>query len=820
VIAPEQIIIGGRDILASTSVRGNAVIDQNFRCLWANEQMGFMTGLMAPEHVGKTVEEITPLGWKLLRDEFQRAAKGEAIYDRRVTTETEIHGIPKTWSLNLVPVIVDGSQCGTCVYVHDVTEEVRVSKQLQLNTRLTTMFAHTNRAVTRSRSVDELFPEVCRIAVEVGGFRWAWIGVPDAGIVRQAAAYGDDGGYAAHLVVTTADDDPRSHGPTGRAARQGMWTVVNDFVASAMTGPWHGIAEESGMGAAAAFPILDGGTVKAVLSLYSAEAGYFTPDMLATLQEIVLILSLSVQALAQKEDLLREHEALRMRDHAIEGVSQGMAITSRTDDGPRIVYVNGAFERLTGYRAADLIGKPPPDFRGPNTDPASAAALLQGLAEDLPVSTELLLYRADGSTFWADVFQSTVPGLHASERQWVTILNDRTESRILEEQLQRSQRVEAIGRLAAGVAHDFNNLLTVMSASADLALRRLDDEHPAKRQVLAVQDAVRSAGRVTRQLLLFSRQQSVHLELIDLAQLVVEMEGLLTRLIGNGIAVTTTLAPDTGFVRADRGQLEQVLVNLAVNAAHAMPTGGELRIRTRESRASECESASLGDNATCVVLEVEDTGTGIEDSVRPHVFEPFFTTKGPGEGTGIGLAVVEGVVTRAGGTITFDSVLGKGTTFRIVLPRCEDEAPVNALESASDLPRGDEQLLLVEPDGGLRAKLAEVLTLCGYALTEAVNGDQALALAERHDTPFDLVILAVVMPGISGRELAAKFVDAAPRTKVLFMSGYPDEVLERWGVARDDFPFIEKPFAPEDLARRVRTLLDGPSAAGAPAASS
>ncbi len=803
------IISAGRDILAATSVRGNAVIDQQFRCLWANEQVGAMTGLMAPEHVGKTVEEITPLGWRLLGDEFRRAAKGEAISDRRVTTDTEIHGVPKTWSLNLVPIVFDGVQHGTCVYVRDATEDERVREELRLITRLNTMFAHTNRAVTRSRSTDELFPEICRIAVDVGGFRWAWIGVPDDGIVRLVSAHGDDGGYAEHLVVTTADDDPRSHGPTGRAVRHGMWTVVNDFVGASMTTPWHDLALQSGMGAAAAFPILDGGVVKAVLSLYAEGAGYFTPAMLATLQEIVPILSLSVQAMAQKEALLREHEELRMRNHAIESVSQGIVITSSIADGYRVLYANHAFEEITGYTAAEVLGETTPEFRGPNTDPETSRQLEESLFSGVGTTAEVLLYRKDGSTFWADVFQSPLSGPEGIGSQWVTIVNDKTEARIMEEQLQHSQRVEAIGRLAAGVAHDFNNLLTVMSASADLALRRLDDEHPAKRQVLAVQDAVKSASRVTRQLLLFSRQQSVHPEPIDVSLLVVEMEGLLARLIGNGIAVTTTLAPDAGLVRADRGQLEQVIVNLAVNAAHAMPTGGELRIRTRESRAADGEGPAADDGAAYVVLEVEDTGTGIDESVRPRVFEPFFTTKGPGEGTGIGLAVVEGVVTRAGGKITFDSVIGKGTTFRIVLPRIEEEAPVGAYQRDDDLPMGTERVLLVEPDGDLRAKLAKVLTLCGYSLTEAVNGDQALELARRHNHALDLMVLAVVMPGVSGRELAARLTDEVPQAKILFMSGYPDEVLKRWGVARDDFPFIEKPFAPEDLARRIRTLLDG-----------
>jgi nitrogen-specific signal transduction histidine kinase/CheY-like chemotaxis protein len=397
------------------------------------------------------------------------------------------------------------------------------------------------------------------------------------------------------------------------------------------------------------------------------------------------------------------------------------------------------------------------------------------------------------------------------------LVEDLTERRQAEEALRAAEgrllqaaKLEAVGRLAGGVAHDFNNLLGVIMGYADLMARRLPPEDPLRRNVQEIQKAAERASNLTKQLLAFSRRQVLQPRVLDLHQTLREVESMLQRLIGEDVALVTVLREDVGRVKADPGQIQQVLMNLAVNARDAMPEGGTLTVETTNVDLSEDYARRhLGVvPGPYVQLAVSDTGVGMTPEVQAHIFEPFFTTKTPEKGTGLGLATVYGIIKQSGGNIWVYSEPGRGTTFKVYLPRVDETAPANVLvDPPPDPRRGQETVLLVEDDDKVREVVSLALRDAGYTVLEAHGGVAALALAGRRE-PIHLVITDLVMPGMSGRELVEQWRERHPETRALFMSGYTDATAPRQGGLGSDAAFIQKPFAPNALARKVREVLD------------
>ena len=384
-----------------------------------------------------------------------------------------------------------------------------------------------------------------------------------------------------------------------------------------------------------------------------------------------------------------------------------------------------------------------------------------------------------------------------------------TERRVLEDQFRQAQKMEAVGRLAGGVAHDFNNLLTVITSYSTLLLDDLGDTDPRRGDLNEIQKAATAAAGLTRQLLAFSRQQVLEPKVLDLNEVVAAAGKMLQRLIGEDVALVTVLAPDLGSVKADPGQIEQVIMNLAVNARDAMPDGGKLTIETSnvelgDTSILEHRPASPG---PYVLLSVRDAGTGMDESTKANLFEPFFTTKETGRGTGLGLATVYGIVKQSGGFISVDSELGVGTTFKIYLPRV-DEAPSDLPGRSPEAFHGTETVLLAEDSAGVRAVAREVLKRNGYAVIQASDGQAALDLAATHSGPIHLLVTDVIMPEMSGRQLADRLREVRPELKVLFVSGYTDDAIIRHGMLEPGIAFLQKPFTPEALARKVRAVLD------------
>jgi signal transduction histidine kinase len=386
-------------------------------------------------------------------------------------------------------------------------------------------------------------------------------------------------------------------------------------------------------------------------------------------------------------------------------------------------------------------------------------------------------------------------------------------SRTLETQLAVSQRMEAVGRLAGGVAHDFNNILTAISGYADLLLADLPPSDDRRKDVEEIHQAAQRAASLTQQLLAFSRRQVLQPKVVDLNGLVRDIEKMLRRLIGEDILFATVLHPRLGNVRADPGQLEQVLVNLAVNSRDAMPDGGRLTIETRnveldESYAADHPGVKPG---RYVLLAVSDTGMGMDEETKARIFEPFFTTKVRGKGTGLGLATVYGIVQQTGGHIWPYSEPGKGTTMRVYLPRVDEPAdPIEKPGAAPEELRGTETILLVEDEAQVRAVTRQLLERNGYTVLEARDGPSALALAEGSDgaTRVHLLLTDVIMPGMSGRDLATRLLAHRPDLRVVYMSGYTDDAVVRHGMLEPGLAYLEKPFRPATLLRKVREALD------------
>ena len=377
-------------------------------------------------------------------------------------------------------------------------------------------------------------------------------------------------------------------------------------------------------------------------------------------------------------------------------------------------------------------------------------------------------------------------------------------------QLVQSQKMEAVGRLAGGIAHDFNNLLTVITGYSEILLLRLDERSPQRREAEEIQRAADRAAGLTRQLLAFSRKQVLQPKVLDLSRVVDGMEKMLQRLIGEDIELRAVFDRELGQVKADQGQIEQVILNLVVNARDAMPHGGKLTIETANvslDQKSIFRNRNL-EPGDYVMLAITDTGVGMTEEIKAHLFEPFFSTKGVGKGTGLGLATSYGIVCQSDGDIRVYSEPGSGTTFKIYLPRLLEKASdIAAPKPSSDLPGGTESILIVEDDAAVRKLARTVLHRCGYQLCEAVNAIEALALLER-DLRFDLVITDVVMPQMSGKELYNELMKREPDAQVLFISGYTDDALAHHGVLDEGLYFLEKPFSPARLAQKVREVLN------------
>lgn len=499
---------------------------------------------------------------------------------------------------------------------------------------------------------------------------------------------------------------------------------------------------------------------------------------------------------------VREAEA-RYRDL----VENARDVIYTHDMDGRYTSLNRAAEQITGYTRQQALAMNVYDVIAPEFVDTVRAMTEQKLAGKEITVYEIEIVASDGHRVPVEVSSRFIykDGLPIGVQG---IARDVSERKQLEEQLRQSQKLESVGQLAGGIAHDFNNLLTAISGYSQIVLRRLPENDPTRHNVIEIKKASDRAASLTHQLLAFSRKQVLEPKVLDLNEVVTDMDKLLARLIGEDIRLITKCSPSVERVKADPGQLAQVIINLAVNSRDAMPNGGKVTIETRNIVLDEMYARTHRPirAGRYVMLTVSDTGEGMDSETRKQIFEPFFTTKEVGKGTGLGLSLVYGVVKQSGGYIFAESEVGRGTSFNIFLPPAEGEVEETGCVTV-EVPRGNGTVLLVEDEQPVREVVRDFLEIEGYQVLEASNGAQAIEVCERHNSTIDLLITDVIMPKMGGSELAQTLTKRRPDLKVLYMSGYADDDIARQGILKPGTNFLHKPFTPEILARKVHETM-------------
>jgi PAS domain S-box-containing protein len=526
----------------------------------------------------------------------------------------------------------------------------------------------------------------------------------------------------------------------------------------------------------------------------------------------------TIHAVLEKQRLRNDYERARVALAEERNLLRALIDTipdfiSVKDTAGRFVLSNSMLTSFLGATTPDeVVGKTDFDYYSYEVAVRNEADERAIMQSGQPVmNREEVVEDQTGNRRWLLTTKMPLRNSDGQSLGLITICRDITKRRLLEAQLFQAQKMESIGRLAGGIAHDFNNLLTAMTGYAELALDAHSPTDPARDDIIGIQTTAKRAAGLTRQLLVFAKTQIMEPRVTNLNDLIHDTEQVLRPLISEDIALILRLSADLWDMKADHVQIQQVIINLAINARDAMPTGGQLIIETANLMLDDTVAHQLfgmpaGDYVT---FAISDTGVGMDATVQAHLFEPFFTTKGPGRGTGLGLATSYGIVKQHGGNIWFQSAPGRGTTFRIYLPRAVDTPEVQTqTESAPTVVHGTETILLVEDEPTVRALAARVLRAQGYRVLEAANGYEALRLVQEYIEPIHLLLTDVVMPQMGGKMVAEQLKALFPTIKVLFISGYADDTVVRRGGLEPGVEILQKPFSPAQLAQKVRAMLD------------
>jgi two-component system cell cycle sensor histidine kinase/response regulator CckA len=770
-----------------------SILDVQHRITRINSEFTRLFGFSPDEALGKRPSELIVPAERTAETDW---IKESVIGGQKITLETRRQrkdGSLVDVSVSCAPVTVDGAHVGYYVLYRDIEE----SKQAQ------TLSSALYRIAERTSSAADLqgfYASIHNIVGELMNARNFYIALYDP--ATQLLSF-------PHFVdeVDNAPAPKRlGRGLTEYVLRTGEPLLASPEVFETLVGrgdveligapslDWMGVPLRAGN---ETFGVL-------VVQSYSNDVRFAERD-----KEILTFVS---QQLASAIDHKRHEEALRRSEARYRSLVQSAVYgIYRSDAQGRFLDVNPALIAMLGYDSPEQVMELDPVrevFLNPEEHERLTKELQQkGRLDGLEVRWK----RKDGGAITVRLSGRGASGPEEVENVLEIIAEDVTERRALEDQFRQAQKMEAVGRLAGGVAHDFNNLLMVISGYTEVLLDELKSQDELQSKAEAIQQAADRATTLTRQLLAFSRKQLLELKVVDVNAIVSDMERLLRPLIGETIELSTHLKPDVGHTRADAGQLEQVIMNLVVNARDSMPTGGKVLIQTeRVELDARGREHSLIPPGPYILLSVSDTGAGMDKETQSRIFEPFFTTKEKGKGTGLGLSTVYGIVKQSGGFIFAHSEMGQGTTFRIYLPRVEDAAehsgPVKNPAAAAG---GSETVLLVEDEESVRHLVRDTLAAKGYKVIEAPNGEAGLKVSDEHAGTIEVLITDVVMPGMGGRELARRVSAARPNIKVLFLSGYTEDAIIHEGVLEPGTAFLQKPFTLQMLSRKVREVLRG-----------
>ncbi len=783
------------DQLVECAPEAITILDTSHRVMRINSEFVRMFGFPIDEVLGKSLAElIVPPERTAESDWIQEAVEN----GQKVALETKRQrkdGTILDVSVSCVPVLVGEKQVGICALYRDIEEHKRAQA---LSSALYRIAERTSSA----SHLQGFYASIHNIVGELMNARNFYIALYDS--ATQLLSF-------PHFVD---EQDPT---PAPRRLGRGLTEYVLRTGEPLLATPeafdeLHARGEVDLIGSPSldwmGVPLRAGNQTFGVLVVqsYHEDVRFGERD-----KEILTFVS---QQLASAIDHNRHEEALRHSEARYRSLVQSAVygIYRASIDG-RFLDVNPALIHMLGYDSAEAVLKLDPQ-REVFLEPAAHAHLMQEFQRTGKLdSAEVRWKRKDDGAITVRLSGRSVAAADECDAALEIIAEDVTERRALEDQFRQAQKMEAVGRLAGGVAHDFNNLLMVVSGYTEVLLEQLRENDPLLAKVQAIQQAADRATTLTRQLLAFSRKQLLELKVVDVNAIVADMERLLRPLIGENIDLTTKLASNIGHTRADAGQLEQVIMNLVVNAKDAMPTGGRILIQTSEEELDAVRREhSLIQPGSYILLSVSDTGTGMDKETQSRIFEPFFTTKEKGKGTGLGLSTVYGIVKQSGGYIFAHSELGSGSTFRIYLPKVADPPGQTGLAKHTQAPSGgSETVLLVEDEDSVRELVRETLQSKGYTVMEACDGINGMKVAETHDGKIDILITDVVMPGMSGRELAQRVSASRPTIKVLYLSGYTEDAIIHEGVLDPGTAFLQKPFTLQALARKVRDVLHGES---------
>jgi len=691
----------------------------------------------------------------------------------------------------------------------------RTEQHLQHLNQVLRAVRDVNQLITREHNPQQLLDDACKILVRARGYRLVWIGRREGRYVEMVAVAGAD--QALLDAIATTGFEPMRNLPYLVACYQNQTMVSQNLLTDEVYAPWREWAERFRIFSLAALPVRHGEQQFGGLCVLSDRTDMFDAEELDLLLELAGDIAFGLKTLADEAQRRQMETALTESEERYRLLLEHAPVGIAVHTAGRVVFANPAGSKILGANSpAEIIGRLISDIIHPDNWVAAQDRIRRLLAGELDLyPVEDVYLRLDGTPVTVEVM--SVPFTYQGQPAVQVIVLDITARKQAEEtqaklegQLRQAQKMESIGRLAGGVAHDFNNLLTVIQGYSDLIQFKMPADNPVRKELEQIQAASRRASALTRQLLAFSRKQILEPTLLNLNELVTNLHKMLGRLIGEDIQITTVLQPGVWSIMADAGQIEQVIMNLVVNARDAMPTGGQLTIETCNVNLDD-DYASIyleAPRGPCVLLAVTDTGHGMDKATQARIFEPFFTTKDPGKGTGLGLATVYGIVKQSDGYITVYSEVGRGTTFKIYLPAQNLPTAPPVVHVRYQVRRGSETILLVEDEELVRTLVQTALQDEGYTILKAGHGAEALSLCAEYPGVIDLLLTDVVMPQMSGRELAERLKTLYPALKILFISGYTDDAVVRHGLLAAEVEFLSKPFEMNKLAAKVREILD------------
>ncbi len=698
----------------------------------------------------------------------------------------------------------------------DITEQRRAEQRIRQLNRVYSVLSDINQTIVREKNPQTMLSAACRIAVENGQFRMAWIGLRSApGQPIKIAAHAGATDDTLELLHSMFSGDQQGGDCvfTCQALQTGHDGVCSDLAHDPRTASWRNAALQRGYRGMASLPLKAGGKVIGIFNLYAGEPDFFDAQELQLLDELAMDISFALEVHEREIERGRVEQVLRESEERFRQLAENIQEVFWMTANNQILYVSPAYERIWGRTRSSLYESPRSwlDAIHPD-DRAQVLRAAKAIQAGGSYDEMYRIQRPDGAVRWIHDHAFPVRGVKGEIVRIVGTAEDITERRQLEEQYFQAQKMEAIGQLAGGVAHDFNNLLTVIQGYGSLLLQgdqTLDETAIAAKEIVR---AAERAANLTRQLLAFSRRQVMQPQSLDLNETVTALTTMLQRILGADVRLQLNAHQSPLMTHADAGMLDQVLMNLVLNACDAMPEGGQIVIETTEKSFTRNEAGTIPDArpGRYVSLRVTDTGCGISPENLSRIFDPFFTTKQPGKGTGLGLATVFGIIKQHNGWIQVDSEVGRGTTFQIFLPAAEDIAESRAGEIAKREPQGGtETILVVEDEPSVRMLMRAVLEPRGYQVLEAANGMEALRVWDQHQGLVHLLLTDIMMPeGISGLELATRLRDRSPQLRVIFTSGYSGDVAGRQLHLQEGENFIQKPFAPQRLLETVRRCLD------------